>query len=261
MPFKRKELLIMKVRHEKPKIKEELKHGLKYVLVQTRTKLSEGMACYSARVRHNEKLDERQIVSELEGRCKVSGSLAEYIVKSIDAIIVENLQRGNQVTFGGFTIGLSIRGGFDAANDTFDPKRNAVEVVVSPRNDLKDATAYIRPENVTDTVNPKFEGVVTEDANPGEQNRLRCGVRCLANGSDFAGSDEGDPKVDRLWLETVEGKFAAEAEILSLDATRLDFKVDANLVPGSYWLMARRKNADGRSSALARQKVEIVAAR
>ena len=111
MSFKRKELLIMMVRHEKPQVKEEFKHGLKFLLVPTRTKLSDGMECYSARVRHNEKLNEKQIVMELEKRCKIAGNLAEYIVKSIDEILVENLQRGNQVTFWGFTVGLSIRGG------------------------------------------------------------------------------------------------------------------------------------------------------
>ncbi len=101
----------MMVKHEKPTVKEEFKHGLQYVLVPTRTKLSEGVECYSARVRHNENLGEKQIGIELEKRCKVAGPLAEYIVKSINAILIENLQRGNQVTFGGFTVGLSIRGG------------------------------------------------------------------------------------------------------------------------------------------------------
>ena len=33
MSFKGKELLIMMVGHKKPKVKEELKHGLGYVLV------------------------------------------------------------------------------------------------------------------------------------------------------------------------------------------------------------------------------------
>ena len=249
----------MMVKHERPKIKDEFKHGLQYVLVPTRTKLSEGKECYSARVRHNENLDETRIIKDLEDRCKVQGPLAEYIVKSINAIIIENLQRGNQVTFGGFTVGLSIRGGFAAANDGFDPERNAVEVVVSPRNDLKDATAYLRPENATETVNPKFDVAITEGAKHGEQNKLRCGVRCEANGSEFAGADKDATRVDRLWLESEDGRFAAEAEILSLDGSRLDFKINTDLTPGRYMLVARRKNKGGKSFALARHKVEIVA--
>ena len=249
----------MMVKHERPKIKDEFKHGLQYVLVPTRTKLSEGKECYSARVRHNENLDETRIIKDLEDRCKVQGPLAEYIVKSINAIIIENLQRGNQVTFGGFTVGLSIRGGFAAANDGFDPERNAVEVVVSPRNDLKDATAYLRPENATETVNPKFEVANVVGAGHGDLDKLRCRVPCRVNGSDLAGPGKDDPKIDRLWLENATGKFAAEAEVALCDATRINFRIDADLAPGCYTLVARRKNKGGKSSAIARHKVEIVA--
>ena len=39
----------MMVGHKKPKVKEEFKHGLRYVLVPIWTKLSEGMECYSTR--------------------------------------------------------------------------------------------------------------------------------------------------------------------------------------------------------------------
>lgn len=41
------------------------------------------------------------------------------------------------MTFGGITVGLSIGGKFDAMNAEFDPEKNKIEVVVSPRYELK----------------------------------------------------------------------------------------------------------------------------
>ena len=44
-------------------------------------------------------------------------------------------------------MGLSISGKFDAMNAEFDPEKNKVEVVVTPRYELTDAVAYLKPVN------------------------------------------------------------------------------------------------------------------
>ena len=51
----------------------------------------------------------------------------------ISDYLVSRIKKGYQVTFGGFTVGLSISGKFDAMNAEFDPEKNKVEVVVTPR--------------------------------------------------------------------------------------------------------------------------------
>ena len=44
-----------------------------------------------------------------------------------------------------FPCQLSISGQFDAMNAEFDPEKNKVEVVVTPRYELTDAVAHLRP--------------------------------------------------------------------------------------------------------------------
>ena len=51
-----------------------------------------------------------------------------------------------------------------------------------------------------------------------------------------------------------------EATIIRCDATRMDLRFDASVAPGPYQIVLRRMNAGGKSYALARLKVEVVAA-
>ena len=60
----------------------------------------------------------------------------EPVVQNLQQIsdyLVSRIKKGYQVTFGGFTVGLSISGKFDVMNAEFDPEKNKVEVVVTPR--------------------------------------------------------------------------------------------------------------------------------
>ena len=65
------------------------------------------------------------------------------------------------------------------------------------------------------------------------------------------------PKVDRLWLETPDGKTAVELTVKSCDATRMTFVVPVGIAAGDYVLVAQRMNPDRRSFARARHKVRI----
>ena len=84
------------------------------------------------------------------------------------------------------------------------------------------------------------------------------GKVCYLNGTEFI--EDGKRMVDAVWLEDASGKTAAEATIIKCDATRMDLRFDASVAPGPYQLVLRRMNAGGKSYALARLKVEVVAA-
>ena len=61
-----------------------------------------------------------------------------------------------------------------------------------------------------------------------------------------------------VWLEDGSGKTAAEATIISYSATRMELRFDGEIAAGPYQVVLRRMNADGKSYALARLKVEVV---
>ena len=65
--------------------------------------------------------------------------------------------------------------------------------------------------------------------------------------------------VDAVWLEDASGRAVAEATIIKCDATRMDLRFDGEVAAGPYQIVLRRMNTDGKSYALARLKVEVVA--
>ena len=152
-------------------------------------------------------------------------------------------------------MGLSISGKFDAMNAEFDPEKNKVEVVVSPRYELTDAVAYLKPVNETkNTSRPELFAVTHDGVTLGT---VAVGKTCYLNGTEFR--ENGKMMVDAVWLEDASGKTVAEAKIIKCDATRMDLRFDGEIAAGPYQIVLRRMNADGKSYALARLKAEVVA--
>ena len=67
-----------------------------------------------------------------------------------------------------------------------------------------------------------------------------------------------DPSVRRLRRPVVCRQIAVEATIISYSATRMELRFDGEILPGPHRIVLRRMNADGKSYALARLKVEVV---
>lgn len=246
-------------RHTIPAIKPDEKHDLRFTLSPpARGKLLNG-GKYSAHVQHKETLDEKAVIRDLSETLapRVKEPLVAFFVNSISDYIADCLKRGYHLNLGGVTIGLSITGGFESANDRFDPARHQLNVVVLPRNKLKDATAYLNPVNATETVNPQFDDAWSiDDAGEQDHGNLRTGANGFANGKSFADKDR--TQIDRLWLETPAGDFVAELTIEYCSATRMTFGVPPEIAQGEYVLVARRMNPDGKSYANARYGVTVL---
>ena len=130
-----------------------------------------------------------------------------------------------------------------------------VEVVVSPRYELTDAVAYLKPVNETkNTSRPELFAVTHDGVTLGT---VAVGKTCYLNGTEFR--ENGKMMVDAVWLEDASGKTVAEAKIIKCDATRMDLRFDGEIAAGPYQIVLRRMNADGKSYALARLKAEVVA--
>ena len=210
------------------------------------------MCSYSARLKHNQVLDENAVVAEM---CEEFNLPKHRVVQNLQQIsdyLVSRIRKGYQVTFGGFTVGLSISGKFDAMNAEFDLEKNKIEVVVSPRYELKDAVAYLKPVNDTDTARPELSGITCDGVTEGT---IAVGKVCRLNGTGFA--EGGEVMVDAVWLENASGETVAEATIVKCDASRMDLRFDGEIAAGPHQIVLRRMNADGKSYALARLKVEV----
>ena len=246
--------------HYVPRVKDRDKREVSFSLVPSNLGKKGKVCSYSARLMHNQVLDEDAVVSEMREEFNLPKNRVLQNLQQISDYLVSRIKKGYQVTFGGFTVGLSISGKFDAMNAEFDPEKNKVEVVVTPRYELTDAVAYLKPVNETkNTSRPELFVVICDGVNSGRDlNRITAGSVCHLNGSSFT-NDDGRKMVDAVWLEDASGKTVAEATIIKYDATRMDLRFDGEIAAGPYQIVLRRMNADGKSYALARLKVEVVA--
>ena len=242
--------------HRAPQVKDVYKREIGFALIPSPLGKKGKTRSYTARLRHNQVLDEETVVSEMCEEFNLPKNRVVQQIQQISDYLVARIRKGYQVTFGGFTVGLSISGNFDAMNAEFDPEKNKIEVVVSPRYELKDAVAYLKPVNETpNTSRPELTAVTYDGVTLGT---IAVGKVCYLNGTEFC--EDGKVMVDAVWLEDTSGKTAAEATIIRCDATRMDLRFDGEIVPGPYQIVLRRMNAGGKSYALARLKVEVVAA-
>ena len=239
--------------HRVPQVKEVYKREVAFSLVPSSFGKKGKARSYSARLRHNQVLDEETVVSEMCEEFNLPKNRVVQQVQQISDYLVSRIRKGYQVTFGGFTVGLSISGKFDAMNAEFDPEKNKIEVVVSPRYELKDAVAYLKPVNETKTSRPELFAVTHDGVTLGT---IAVGKVCYLNGTEFI--EDGKKMVDGVWLEDASGKAVAEATIIKYSATRMDLRFDGEIAAGPYQIVLRRMNADGKSYALARLKAEVI---
>ena len=241
--------------HYVPRVKDVYKRDLGFTLTPSYFGKDGKKRTYLARLRHNQVLDEDTVVSEMCEEFNLPKNRVVQQIQQISDYLVSRIRKGYQVTFGGFTVGLSISGKFDAMNAEFDPEKNKIEVVVSPRYELKDAVAYLKPVNETpNTARPELFAITYDGVTLGT---IAVGKVCYLNGTEFKANGKG--MVDAVWLEDASGKTVAEATIIKYDATRMDLRFDGEIAAGPYQIVLRRMNADGKSYALARLKVEVVA--
>ena len=239
--------------HRAPRVKDVYKREVAFTLVPSNLGKKGRTCSYSARLTHNQVLDEDRVVSEMCEEFNLPKNRVVQQIQQISDYLVSRIKKGYQVTFGGFTVGLSISGKFDSMNAEFDLSKNKVEVVVSPRYELKDAAAYLKPVNETKTSRPELSAITYDGVTLGT---IAIGKVCRLNGTEF--TESGKRMVDGVWLEDASGKTAAEATIVKCDAGRMDLRFDDEIAPGPYRIVLRRMNADGKSYALARLKVEVV---
>ena len=239
--------------HRAPQVKDVYKREVGFTLVPSNLGKKGKTCSYSARLTHNQVLDEETVISQMCEEFNLPKNRVVQQIQQISDYLVSQIKKGYQVTFGGFTVGLSISGKFDAMNAEFDPAKNKVEVVVSPRYELKDAVVYLKPVNKTKTSRPELTAITYDGVTLGT---IAVGKVCHLNGTEFI--EDGKKLVDAVWLEDASGKTATEATIISYSSTRMELRFDGEISPGPYRIVLRRMNADGKSYALARLRVEVV---
>ena len=230
-----------------------------FVVSASRPEVAKGKVAYSARMRHMDVIRGERLFEEFGEYMAMNPTLAKNLVNGLGGYIKEQLLHGYKLDFGVFKVGLTIRGGFAAANDKFDPGKNTVCVSLTPSVELKKAVAKMKPENLTDLQVPILDSAFCEKyINQLGFGKLVCRVECGMNGDfpvrEFKSADDG------VWLEDENGKRVAKAKILSADSTRLEFVIDENVPIGRYRLFIGSRAKGQTAVATDSVPVEIVSA-
>ena len=229
-----------------------------FVVSASRPEVAKGKVVYSARMRHMDVIRGEQLFKEFGEYMAMNPTLAKNLVNGLGGYIKQRLLHGYKLDFGVFKVGLTIRGGFAAANDKFDPEKNTVCVSLTPSVELKKAVAKMKPENLTDLLVPILDCAFCEKyINQLGFGKLVCRVKCGMNGvfpvREFSGEDDG------VWLEDNLGKRIAKARILSIDGTRLSFVIDEDVTVGRYRLFIGSRAKGHTAVATDSVSVEVVA--
>lgn len=228
-----------------------------FVVSAVKNRLSGGKAAYAARMRHMDVIRGEQLFKEFGEYMAMNPTLAKNLVNGLGGYIKQQLLHGYKLDFGVFKVGLTIRGGFAAANDKFDPEKNTVCVSLTPSVELKKAVAKMKPENLTDLQVPILDCAFCEKyINQLGFGKLVCRVECGMNGEfpirEFTGDDDG------VWLEDESGKRVAKAKVLTVGGTRLEFIINEDIPVGRYRLFIGSRAKGQAAVATDSVPVEIV---
>lgn len=226
-----------------------------FVVSAAKNRLSGSKATYAARIQHMDVVRGEALYKEIAQYLAINPTLAEGLVNGIGGFIEEKLRHGYKLDFGVFKVGLTLRGGFDSANDVFKPKRNNVCVSLSPGVKLKKAVSELRPENLTDATYPVIH-TVRSLKNGSRRSVIICHETCGANGKFPNVGFRGDG--DGVWIETPEGVRIADAKILSFDATRIDFVFESDVPSGKYRFVVGFHEGDGAAVVTDEIPVKVV---
>ena len=181
---------------------------------------------------------------------------AKFLVNGLCEYIVGQLQEGNQLDFGGFRVGLTIRGSFPSANAPFGAK-NEINVVMTPGKPFKDAVKEFIPENRTDLLKPHIHAIEDRRLEPKYGlSTLACHSKACIVGWNFSKSFSGID--DGVWLENRNRERVATAKILSNDGSLIDFIIENDLPAGEYWLVLGCRQGASVPVATVRRLVKLV---
>jgi len=234
---------------------------IKYKLAELKSGIIKKGMTYIGQIIHNSSLDMNDMAKRYSVKYKVSESEAHFNLSSAAEYIKSEIEAGNKLNFGAFSVSLKMKGRFSYANSTYSAKENPIRVVMTPKADLNAAAAKLEPVDVTERTKPWIDSVVHHDMKPGEDRlvnviRLNGGLttmnayNCKVN---QACADEG------VWLTTLNGSELLKAtEIKANTRTTCDVVFPVSDLPaGEYRIEIRSRGNPTNPLVSATRKVEV----
>jgi hypothetical protein len=161
-------------------------------------------------------------------------------------VILKALIQGFAINTPLFNLSFSISGTFDSPDDTFDPARHAINIIITPGTRIKDIISKINLSKVTAT---KPKPVVTDFFDHSTQSHndtLTKGGIGKLTGVKLQ-IDEKDEQQGIFFLPVLGGIiYKSTGFLVKNDPSELIFTIPADLTPGEYNIEVRAKLNDGK---------------
>ena len=227
-----------------------------FATTPSNSKLLNGKVKHIGRIRHNNTLAKDEIIGRFASFIGSKSSQAEMYVNGLCEFIKEELSNGNRLDFEDFAIGVTMEGGFPAANSPFDPKVNKLKVQMMAKKGLSVAVARLRPVNETGAERSRIFSVRQKGLDDQFEVMSQDGRREIVLNGEFVrihpeASDEG------VWIETRMGERLLTGEPFKNDDVTCDFYLEGHLDPGEYWLIICSRS-DSKRLLRAKRLIRVV---
>lgn len=227
-------------------------------LIPCNFKDKDGNELYRVVVDHNDKVDSGTIAEETAAKTRLERPLVEIVSKTLTGVMMSELAKGKRIETEFFSIYITCKGRFVGPDDTFDPKRHALQIRITPKAKAKAMLKNVKIVNVlqplaTTITIIRCEGVTEDDT-------IRLGVNTYMNGKNVAMSEGRED--EGVFLLDKEGNVVATATVGESDVGTVNALFASGAVePGEYIYEIRTRNRQdvSRRVAVARRNVTVIA--
>jgi len=235
--------------------------GLKFTTYPNPARAGSQRGACCGKLVHSQIMGVDEIAEEIAKIHHINVMDARYYCSLISAYAADALCEGKRLDFGDFSLSLTIKGVFKAANSAYDPETNSLGLVATPSTKLRQRLAELRPENAGDMKKPGFRSILCRGMDPLREKTIRLGGEVIISGDNFLVDDSRDD--EGIWLADVAtGALLVRGEITQSTRTTLNctFPADAGLAPGEYRLVlyTRAGEADAASPSSAKVRIKLV---
>jgi len=217
--------------------------SIKFITTQSRTKLTAGKTCYQGQLQHNNVLGEKETKSLFADYCGEPESRTTRYVDALTEFIAQQVAAGYRIDFGGFAVGLKLRGGFKSMNAAFDPQTNAVSVEMIPGKDIRKAAQTLKPLNVTDSTKWRLTGVLQQTPFEVWDQIVPDGERTLTSTGYMPAVDPSKPD-EGIWVEDDDGTRVLTGEVVKSNFGSTDYRLVGPIDRGEYWSVLQGRYRD-----------------
>jgi len=230
---------------------------IKFVTSETKEKNAKGETCYQGQLRHNLVLNERETKEWFAAYCAEPVSLTTRYVDALSEFIAQQVAAGTRLDFGGFAVGLKMRGGFKSMNAPFDPRVHSVGVDLMPGREVKRAVKSLKPVNVTDGAKWHFSIVWQKTPYEAYNEIAADGMRVVV-ASGYFPAIHPESQDEGVWIENDEGVCLMRGRILTSEFAQTEFELTGPLPSGELWVVGQGRYQDVPGVIRARRRVSVI---